>query len=271
MSPTANAPHSLSPSRANDFKNCPLQYRFRTIDKLPEPTTPAMVKGTLVHAVLERLYDLPAAERTPQRAIALLPSQWQQLQESDPKVAQLFVEEASAETQWLDDAKTLVESYFRLEDPRRLQPSERETLVEAITGDGVALKGFIDRLDVAPTGEIRVVDYKTGASPRAAFEAKALWQLKFYGLVLWRTRQVIPRVLRLLYLKDSQVIDYSPTEQDLVAMEKSVNALWIAIGQAITRGDFRPKKTALCGWCAFQEFCPEFGGTPPPYPLPVTT
>ena len=28
---------SLSPSRAADFKTCPLLYRFRTIDRIPEP------------------------------------------------------------------------------------------------------------------------------------------------------------------------------------------------------------------------------------------
>jgi len=32
---------SLSPSRASDFKTCPLLYRFRSIDRLPEPPSPA--------------------------------------------------------------------------------------------------------------------------------------------------------------------------------------------------------------------------------------
>ena len=34
----ATAPRrpSLSPSRAADFKTCPLLYRFRTIDRIPE-------------------------------------------------------------------------------------------------------------------------------------------------------------------------------------------------------------------------------------------
>ena len=44
---------SLSPSRAADFKQCPLKYRFRSIDRLEEAPTPAAVRGTLVHAVLD--------------------------------------------------------------------------------------------------------------------------------------------------------------------------------------------------------------------------
>ena len=266
--PTASPPSTLSPSRANDFKTCPLQYRLRTIDRLPEPTTPAMLKGTLVHAVLERLFDLSAGDRTSQRALGLVEPEWERLRQTDD-ASGVFTDTA-AEADWLAEARVLVESYFRLEDPRRLEPAERECLIEATTGDGVRLKGYIDRLDVAPSGEVRVVDYKTGRAPGKAFEAKALWQLKFYALALWRTRGVVPRMLRLLYLKDGQVLDYSPTRAELEAVERTVTALWRAIGQAVTRGDFRPKRSALCGWCAFQEYCPEYGGTPPPYPLPVT-
>lgn len=60
----------LSPSRAADFMSCPLLYRFRTIDQLPEPPSPEATRGTVVHTVLERLFDLPAVERTPDRAKA---------------------------------------------------------------------------------------------------------------------------------------------------------------------------------------------------------
>ncbi|MGH3396081.1 MAG: PD-(D/E)XK nuclease family protein, partial [Streptosporangiaceae bacterium] len=52
---------SRSPSRAADFMTCPLLYRFRVVDRLPEPPSPAAARGTLVHAVLERLFDEPAA------------------------------------------------------------------------------------------------------------------------------------------------------------------------------------------------------------------
>ncbi|MFE3491290.1 PD-(D/E)XK nuclease family protein, partial [Streptomyces griseus] len=41
-------PSSLSPSRASDFMQCPLLYRFRVIDKLPEKPSEAATRGTLV-------------------------------------------------------------------------------------------------------------------------------------------------------------------------------------------------------------------------------
>src|ERR1700723_4413401 len=63
--PRADRRRSLSPSRAGDFMTCPLLYRFRVIDRLPEPPSPAAARGTLVHAVLEHLFNRPAPERTP--------------------------------------------------------------------------------------------------------------------------------------------------------------------------------------------------------------
>src|SRR5918911_4982264 len=80
---------SLSPSRAADFKTCPLLYRFRTIDRLPERPSPDQARGTLVHAVLERLFDLPAAERTPQRAALLVAPEWERLRQEQPELQPL--------------------------------------------------------------------------------------------------------------------------------------------------------------------------------------
>ena len=56
---------ALSPSRAADFKQCPLLYRFRAIDRLPEPPSTAQLRGSVVHAALEQLYGLPAASARP--------------------------------------------------------------------------------------------------------------------------------------------------------------------------------------------------------------
>src|ERR1700754_293347 len=75
---------SLSPSRAADFKTCPLLYRFRTIDRLPEPPTPDQARGTRVPAVLERLFDLPAPQRTPTAAGGLVARQWERLTGEQP-------------------------------------------------------------------------------------------------------------------------------------------------------------------------------------------
>ncbi|MEV7548013.1 RecB family exonuclease [Amycolatopsis azurea] len=258
---------ALSPSRASDFKQCPLLYRFRAVDRLPEIPTKAQLRGTLVHSVLERLFSLPQAERTPPQAKELLAPAWEDLSAERPEWIELFdQDDPEAVTSWLSSAEQLVDTYFGLEDPRRLEPEACELHVEIELGSGVLLRGYVDRLDVAPTGEIRVVDYKTGAAPREIGEAKAMFQMKFYAVVLWRLRGVVPRQLKLMYLTDGQSLAYTPDEGELIRFERTLEAIWQAILKAGKTGDFRPNPSKLCAWCDHQALCPQYGGTPPPYP-----
>ncbi|MEE6266730.1 RecB family exonuclease [Streptomyces diastatochromogenes] len=267
----AQPPVALSPSRASDFMQCPLLYRFRVIDKLPEKPSPAATRGTVVHAVLERLFDAPAGQRTAAGARALVPAEWEKLLAKRPELAELFHDDADGARlgQWLAEAEALVDRWFTLEDPTRLEPADRELYVETVLDSGLRLRGFIDRVDVAPTGEVRLVDYKTGKAPRPQFAEGALFQMKFYALVVWRLRGVVPRRLQLVYLGSGDVLTYDPDERDLRGVERKLLALWEAIRQATETGDWRPRPTKLCGWCDHQAHCPEFGGTPPVYPLTV--
>ncbi|WP_029253308.1 RecB family exonuclease [Paraoerskovia marina] len=255
----------LSPSRANDFMQCPLLFRFRVVDRLPEPPSEAAARGTLVHSVLEELYDLPLGGRTPEAAQGLLPAAWESLRSTNPQYAEL-VTGAEELDRWLADAGRLVSTYFTLEDPNRLEPAGRELRVSSDLPDGPRLRGVIDRLDVAPDGALRVVDYKSGKSPRPAYQGSALFQMRFYGLVLWRERGEVPRMLQLVYLGDGRILRAEPTRADLEATEAKVRALWEAIRTAGRTGGWTPRRSALCGWCAHQAICPEFGGTPPPVP-----
>ncbi|MGH3255593.1 MAG: RecB family exonuclease [Streptosporangiaceae bacterium] len=266
--PAADEPRgpALSPSRAADFMTCPLLYRFRVIDRLPEPPSAATARGTLVHAVLERLFDLPAAQRTPEAARALVDPEWDRLAAAEPDLAALFGDDTER-ADWLASATAILDAYFTLEDPRRLEPTERESYVETTLDSGLRLRGYIDRLDVAPGGEIRIVDYKTGRAPREAYEASALFQMKFYALVIWRLRGQVPRLLQLMYLAEGEVLRYAPDASDLLATERKVAALWQAIERARASGDWRPRPSRLCDWCNHKALCPEFGGTPPPLPL----
>lgn len=260
---TEHYTRALSPSRAADFMQCPLLYRFRVVDRLPEPPSAAAARGTLVHAVLDRVFDLPAERRTLQAAAGLVPGEWDRLVQAEPELAELALEETCG------GADELLKSWFSLEDPTRLQPAERELYVEADL-DGLVIRGYVDRLDEAPDGRLRVVDYKTGRAPSETFEGRALFQLKFYALALWRSRGVLPTRLQLVYLRDRTVLWIDPTEAELLATERKIQALWAAIEQVATSGDWRPRRGRPCTWCAHQHVCPAWGGTPPPLPEGAT-
>jgi putative RecB family exonuclease len=259
--------YALSPSRASEFTGCPLLYRFRSVDRLPEPPSPEATRGTLVHKVLEDLFDLPADERTPDRAGAMLEPVWEQLLAEEPGLAAPFGADGATDADdWLASCHAVLRRYFDLEDPRRLEPAEREVFVEAVLDSGLLLRGVIDRVDQASDGALRLTDYKTGKAAREGFEQLALFQLRFYALVLWRTRGVVPRSLRLLYLGDATAVTYEPDEADLVATERRVEAVWRALRYAEQTGDYRPRRSARCRWCPHKALCPAWGGTPPPLP-----
>src|SRR3954451_23990039 len=247
---------ALSPSRAGDFKTCALRYRLRTLDRLPEPPSPHAVRGTVVHKVLEDLFDLPAVERTPLRAEAMVPAAWSFVLDAEPEVAGLFADGPDdGLSTWLDSCRAVLARYFDLEDPRRLEPAERELYVETLLESRLLLRGFVDRLDIAPDGAIRVVDYKTGRSAGPGFEAPALFQMRFYALVIWRTRGVLPTMLRLIYLGDGTTISYQPDEVDLLATERQLESLWRAVALAHETGEWQSRPGRHCGWCSFQAHC----------------
>jgi len=196
----------------------------------------------------------------------MLPSAWEHVQADEVDLAAALFDSPDEAQQWLSSAVPLLEAYFRLEDPTALEPAERELRVETTLDDGLVLRGFVDRLDRNAAGDTRVVDYKTGKAPGEGYEQKALFQMRFYALVLWRATGVVPRLLQLLYLGDEQVLRYSPDEAELLATERKVKALWAAIQRAHETGDWRPSPSRLCDWCDHQSRCPSFGGTPPPLP-----
>ena len=259
-------PLALSPSRAGDFKTCPLLYRLRAVDRIPEPPSAPAVRGTLVHSVLERMFSRPAPERTPDLTAAQVLPTWTAMAAEYPALTDLMPPEDVPS--WLASAEQMVRTYFRLEDPSNFDPEACESAIEIDLAGSVPLRGFVDRIDLAPTGELRVVDYKTGRPPGPDFESGALYQLKFYALMIYRLRGVVPTQLKLIYLADGLTLQYAPSEAELHRFETGVAALWSAISTALRTGDFPPRRSSMCQWCAHQSRCPEFGGTPPPYPGP---
>jgi putative RecB family exonuclease len=258
-------PRALSPSRAGDFQTCPLLFRFRSIDRLPEPPSLAAVRGTLVHAALERMFDLPADDRTPATTVELLEPEWQRMLEHDRDAAALVDQDGDGAATLLTTSAELVRRYFTMEDPRALEPAHREGLVETQVDD-LVLRGYVDRLDVASTGELRIVDYKTGKAPPEVGEAKALFQMRFYGLVVWRRDGVVPFELKLMYLGDGRSLAIRPDADSLEATQRKVQAIWRAIGDAVERRRFEPRTGPLCRFCPHQALCPAFGGQAPELP-----
>jgi putative RecB family exonuclease len=252
-------PTSLSPSRVEAFTSCPMQFRFSSIEKLPEPASVHTSKGTLVHRVLELLFQQPAGERTVERALELFPQAWGEVSTSD-EYLRMGLEQSAAGT-LADEGRSLVERYFTIEDPTTIEPVGLELKLEANLGS-LQLRGIIDRLERAPDGTLVVTDYKTGRAPSPSYEQKRLGGVHFYAWLVEQALGERPSSIRLVYVPSSKVISTTPTEQSINFLPKRTAAVFSAIEKACTSGNFRTSPGPLCKFCAFQRWCPEFGGDP---------
>jgi putative RecB family exonuclease len=249
----ALGPLKLSPSSASDFKNCPQLFKYRAIDRLPEPKSGPAARGSLVHAVLERLFSEGATSRTPERAEELLDALWREVRE-DPEFAPVAAEQPDDE-KWLQTGRSLLRNYFKLEDPRDIEASRLEWWVEYELPQ-MHLRGIIDRLEERGEGRWVLTDYKTGRVPGEQRELSAFFGLRFYALVCWRAFGVIPEEIRLVYLADPSILTLNPNERMLIAFERQMTALGQAVQRAIGRDDWRTRPSPYCMSCSFQAQCP---------------
>ena len=218
-----------------------------------------MVKGTLVHSALERLFALDPAERNLSNAQVCL-AEARVAIETDPEWIELALDD-QLEPKFMAEASSLVDKYFQLEDPSTITPVGLEMQLE-FDLDGIFLRGIIDRLEENAAGELIITDYKTGRAPAPAFQKARLGGVHFYSLLCERVLGRRPARVQLLFLGQPVVIDTVPTDQSTRQLENKLRAVWSAIETGCEREDFRPKPSKLCSWCDYQKWCPEFGGDP---------
>ncbi len=249
---------SLSPSRAGDFKTCPQLFRFRALERLDEPPTPWQARGTAAHLALQRLFDLPAPQRTPEALYDLFREAWTEVRLADYEGLFESVDEEQA---WGLASMELLANYFSVEDPRRVAPLERELDLVEDLGD-LTIRGILDRMDEDGDGRLVITDYKTGKAPPQRYALPAFFALKIYALLVRRRTGRSPAELRLLYLNGPTLYSIPVDDRQLDAMERQLRALWSAIDQAIERDHFPPRPGPLCNYCSFQTRCPAWTEQP---------
>ena len=252
-------PSSLSPSRVSSFTSCPMQFRFSSVQRLPEPPGVATTRGSVVHLALEKLFERPPGERTPE-VLAVCLSEALDDYADDPDYVGLRLDDEAAAS-FRRDCDALISRYFDMEDPRTIRAIGLEVRMAAKVGD-LELRGIIDRLELDDDGGLVVTDYKTGRAPSGRFEQKSLAGVHFYSFLCEAVLGRRPSRIRLMYLSSGETIETIPSAQSVRFIDTRTTAVWKAVERACTTGDFRPNQSRLCDWCSFRQWCPAFDGDP---------
>jgi ATP-dependent helicase/DNAse subunit B len=193
--------HTWSPSRLENYVTCGFLFFVASVLGLeprqePKEGLDARQLGNIYHRILRDVYQYPGVTD---------PTSLEQLLAALPTIADRVLDEAPKregfrETAWWAQTRSeIVEKVrrslqaladlegefvpFKYETPFGLEGEP--PLVVHEEGDSLRLRGFIDRLDVAPDRKVRIIDYKTSAPSgfqRRDVAAGRRLQLPLYAL-----------------------------------------------------------------------------------------
>lgn len=245
-------PRHVSPSSASTFGQCRRRWRFRYIERQPEPAGPAALVGTFAHRVLELLCGLPPARRSVEQAKALAREIWDDFI-ADPDYQSLGLsEEDGRQFRW--KSWLAIAGLWQLEDPAQIEVVSTEQRVKVNLGQ-VPFVGVIDRVDRI-SGALVVSDYKSGTAPRPRWQSDKVLQVMLYAAALEATTGEQPERARLMYL-GQKIIEEPVTDVRIEAATEELASTWTRMGHACQNDDFPADTGPLCGWCPFVEQCPE--------------
>jgi putative RecB family exonuclease len=246
-----------SHSRIASFEKCPLQYRFRYIDRIKSDIRGIEAfMGNRVHEALEHLYREKGAGRVApvDEILGVYAARWDA--EYAAETVRIVKKEFNAA-----DYQAIGERCLRAYHARHAPFDGGTTLgLEkkfqfALDPSGrFQLMGFIDRLSRAAEGVYEVHDYKTSATLPSAEDLRRDRQLTLYQMAV---SALYPdaREIRLIwhYLAHDRDLESRRTEAEIAAHRAATLRL---IGAIEAAREHPPHESALCRWCDYRDICP---------------
>jgi putative RecB family exonuclease len=250
-------PPVFSHSRLSTFENCPRQYRYRYIDKLPRPGVGIEAHmGSSVHKALESLYREADSGRVP--SLEDVQSRYQEAWARVPEARLRIVRRGFDGEDYRSLGRHCVEAYYRRHHPfeegktLKLEGKVRLTLGP---DEEYSLVGYIDRLAQAPDGAYEIHDYKTSGSLPRREDLDRDRQLVLYEIALRRTLPGDVPVRHIWhYLAFDRRYERVRETNDL---QRVAGETVRGIRRALAEREFPAHTSPLCHWCDFNEECPE--------------
>jgi RecB family exonuclease len=266
--------YTCTPTRLSTWLDCPRRYRMSYLDRPTPGKGPPWAHNSLgasVHNALAGWWRLPLRERTVPAAGGLLERGW--IDEGYADFPQ-----SSRYRAW---ARAMVEAYVAGLDPAR-EPVGVERTVATRT-ELIAVSGRIDRLDdraePGGSGNLVVIDYKTGRHVLTVDDARTSLPLALYALAAGRVMRRPCLRVELHHLPTGRVLAWEHTDASLARQLRRAEdiAAECAVADQLFRGGpadsesgpaaglpddrvdevFPARPGSWCGWCDYRAHCPE--------------
>ncbi|OGY49866.1 MAG: hypothetical protein A3B89_03390 [Candidatus Buchananbacteria bacterium RIFCSPHIGHO2_02_FULL_40_13] len=251
-------PAKLSFTRLKAFANCPYQYRFAFILKVPTKGKPQFSFGKSLHSTLQKLFQLVNKQINNQQLPLMTGGD--KIEVDWPDLLSLYREsfiddwypsQAVKEQYWQSGETALKEFYERHRGnwPAVIQIEYPFNFQLKSDGENFTLYGVVDRIDKVEGG-IRLVDYKTGtAKDKLSLEDKE--QLLIYQMAVEEILKEPVKELVFYYLNGNKAVSFLGTEKEL---EKTKAKIFKNIA-GIKKGEFLPQPGLICQHCDFNGIC----------------
>ncbi len=250
-----------SHSRLSTFENCPLQYKFKYIDRVKleeEWESIEAFMGSRVHDVLEKLYrDLKVTKlNSLEELLSFYDGIWEKNWNEDIKV----IKKGYTPENYKDTGRKCITNYYNRHAP--FDESTTLSLEQRVTIDidGRKLMGYIDRVSCTDGGNYEIHDYKTGQYLPVKKHFDSDRQLALYQIGvenMWEDAKKVDLVWH--YLAHDKEIRSRRTKKQISKLKTDVVSLIEEMERAKEEGDFPSCESGLCSWCEYRELCPNFG------------
>jgi ATP-dependent DNA helicase UvrD/PcrA len=240
----------LSHRQVDDYRTCPLKYRYVHVLRVPIRRHHTVVYGETLHRVVEHYLRRRAAGLyTPLDALLeTYEREWRN------EGFLTWAHEAARR----DAGREAIRRFWHEEEASGTRPTfvEREFGVSLGGAEGpTRVRGRWDRVDETEQGPV-IIDYKSSdvrEPERATERAADSLQLQIYGLVWREMFGRLPARVELRFLESGVIGEHEPTEADATAALEAVRAA--AAGIRARNFTATPSYRA-CRYCAYNQICP---------------
>jgi len=239
---TVSSDHVFSVSQFQCYENCPRQYQYRHILKIPEKPHHYYYFGSVIHSIVEQLTKMKKEKQfiNENTAIELLDKFW------DTKNYKTAIQAKKD----YEHAKDILQTFLDDQKISNTEILDIERKFETAIGD-IRISGRIDRIDKDETG-FTVIDYKTSKTPKSLRELKDDIQLLSYALAI---KELYGNEAQIKvgewFLRHNKKVFFVPEKQAIDDIPLRIHE----IVKKIYSAEFEPKKTRNCNRCDYNCLC----------------